>query len=197
MALPWSLIPGSLVAIVNDGTPSLTEKKHLIPPSPRRPVSILASSTTASSTGSNDATKHILKQLCSPASILFDPRYTAAPKPSARPPFRTFPPSPRGERRPPTRLPSTISVHTLDSEALTATMDKRNPSSFQQLEKLGEGTYATVCAWTPPPVAPRASANMRRSSKGVTARPASSLLSRRSTSIRKKALPPQLSARSL
>jgi hypothetical protein len=23
-------------------------------------------------------------------------------------------------------------------------MDKRNPSSFQQLEKLGEGTYATV-----------------------------------------------------
>jgi hypothetical protein len=24
-------------------------------------------------------------------------------------------------------------------------MDKRHPSSFQQLEKLGEGTYATVC----------------------------------------------------
>lgn len=24
-------------------------------------------------------------------------------------------------------------------------MDRRNPSSFQQLEKLGEGTYATVC----------------------------------------------------
>jgi hypothetical protein len=23
-------------------------------------------------------------------------------------------------------------------------MDRRNPSSFQQLEKLGEGTYATV-----------------------------------------------------
>lgn len=23
-------------------------------------------------------------------------------------------------------------------------MDKRHPSSFQQLEKLGEGTYATV-----------------------------------------------------
>ncbi|KAL8737406.1 MAG: hypothetical protein Q9181_001713 [Wetmoreana brouardii] len=32
----------------------------------------------------------------------------------------------------PTRLP------------LKATMDKRHPSSFQQLEKLGEGTYATV-----------------------------------------------------
>ncbi|KFY58031.1 hypothetical protein V496_06262 [Pseudogymnoascus sp. VKM F-4515 (FW-2607)] len=139
----WSLIPGSLVTIVNDGP--LERRKAPYPPSPRRPVSILASSTTASSIGSNDATNHILKQLCSPASLLFDPRYTATPKPSARPPFRTFPPSPAaGERRPPTRLPSTISVHTLDSEALTATMDKRNPSSFQQLEKLGEGTYATV-----------------------------------------------------
>jgi hypothetical protein len=28
-------------------------------------------------------------------------------------------------------------------------MDKRHPSSFQQLEKLGEGTYATVCAAEP------------------------------------------------
>ena len=26
-----------------------------------------------------------------------------------------------------------------------ANMDRRHPSSFQQLEKLGEGTYATVC----------------------------------------------------
>lgn len=26
-------------------------------------------------------------------------------------------------------------------------MDKRLPSSFQQLEKLGEGTYATVSTW--------------------------------------------------
>jgi len=26
-------------------------------------------------------------------------------------------------------------------------MDKRHPSSFQQLEKLGEGTYATVGEW--------------------------------------------------
>jgi hypothetical protein len=26
-------------------------------------------------------------------------------------------------------------------------MDKRHPSSFQQLEKLGEGTYATVCLY--------------------------------------------------
>lgn len=30
-------------------------------------------------------------------------------------------------------------------------MDKRHPSSFQQLEKLGEGTYATVRVAPPRP----------------------------------------------
>lgn len=34
---------------------------------------------------------------------------------------------------------------------------KRHPSSFQQLEKLGEGTYATVTTPDPPPLFPLAS----------------------------------------
>lgn len=98
---------------------------------------------------SNDALQQILSTICSPSSILFDPRYTSRPKPHVRPPNRTFPPSPRGGYKTPARLPSTISVHNLATAEeraafAAAIMDKRNPNSFQQLEKLGEGTYATV-----------------------------------------------------
>jgi pyruvate/2-oxoacid:ferredoxin oxidoreductase alpha subunit len=110
---------------------------------------------TTASHGSNDAAPalKILDHLCTPSSILFDPEITSRQKPSAAPPFRTFPPSPTNDRRPPPHVPSTISLQNLDIEATTAEMDKRHPSSFQQLEKLGEGTYATVrpemfCCWT-------------------------------------------------
>ena len=49
---------------------------------------------------------------------------------------------------------------------------KRNPSSFQQLEKLGEGTYATVSS----PISFIFHAlNTLRSSKAGIAKPASSL----------------------
>jgi hypothetical protein len=100
--------------------------------------------TTASSHGSKDALS-ILDKTVTPASILFDPRFTSRQRPAPTPPFRTFPPSPTATRLPHS-LPSTISVQNLDTEDHTAIMDKRHPSSFQQLEKLGEGTYATVCA---------------------------------------------------
>ncbi|KAH0147194.1 Pkinase-domain-containing protein, partial [Aureobasidium melanogenum] len=42
------------------------------------------------------------------------------------------------------RSDSTISVRSLGGGQRIPPMDKRHPSSFQQLEKLGEGTYATV-----------------------------------------------------
>jgi serine/threonine protein kinase len=45
---------------------------------------------------------------------------------------------------PPPTVPSTISLQNLDPGGSTRDMDKKHPSSFQQLEKLGEGTYATV-----------------------------------------------------
>lgn len=97
---------------------------------------------------SNDAVIEIFEKLCTPASILFDPRYTSQPKPSACPPFRTFPPTPRIDNRPIAKLPSNISIRELvnasEIQEQAAKMDKRNPNSFQQLEKLGEGTYATV-----------------------------------------------------
>jgi hypothetical protein len=98
--------------------------------------------TTAELHGSKDAFD-ILNNICTPASLLFDPRFTSRQRPSALPPFRTFPPSPPAQRIP-YSLPSAISVQNLDTEEPAAEMDKRHPSSFQQLEKLGEGTYATV-----------------------------------------------------
>jgi negative regulator of the PHO system len=98
--------------------------------------------TTASLYGSKDALA-ILNQTITPASLLFDPKYTSRERPSPRPPFRTFPPSPKAQRLP-ISVPSTISLQNLDKEEPPAAMDKRHPSSFQQLEKLGEGTYATV-----------------------------------------------------
>jgi hypothetical protein len=98
--------------------------------------------TTAELHGSKDAFD-ILNNICTPASLLFDPRFTSRQRPSALPPFRTFPPSPPAQRIP-YSVPSTISVQNLDTGEPAAEMDKRHPSSFQQLEKLGEGTYATV-----------------------------------------------------
>lgn len=104
--------------------------------------SCYALNTTASH-GSKDALE-ILESIATPASLLFDPRYTSRRRPSPAPPFRTFPPSPREQRLAPA-LPSTISIQNLDNEQPPVEdMDKRHPSSFQQLEKLGEGTYATV-----------------------------------------------------
>jgi hypothetical protein len=136
-----------------DPTPPITTPSHYPHPrrSPSKPALVLTCKrhptchtlfTTASLHGSKDALA-ILNNLCTPASLLFDPKYTLRQRPSPRIPFRTFPPSPTAQRLP-YSLPSTISVQNLDTEESAAKMDKRHPSSFQQLEKLGEGTYATV-----------------------------------------------------
>lgn len=101
------------------------------------------SSITASD-GSQDTALDILNKIVTPSSLLFDPQFTSQQRPSALPPFRTFPPSPTIDRRLPPNIPSIISIQNLDIENSTSEMDKRHPSSFQQLEKLGEGTYATV-----------------------------------------------------
>jgi hypothetical protein len=131
--------------------PSLSESKEAIKSDYQPPPCSTTSHhdpslefTTASLYGSKDALA-ILNQTITPATLLFDPKYTSRERPSPRPPFRTFPPSPSAQRVP-VSVPSTISLQTLDKEEAPATMDKRHPSSFQQLEKLGEGTYATVRA---------------------------------------------------
>lgn len=107
----------------------------------------LHSFTTASLHSSKDALD-ILKTICTPASVLFDPKFTSRQRPSPSPPFRTFPPSPALARAF-FSVPSTISIRNLDNTEPPVEMDKRHPSSFQQLEKLGEGTYATVSSKTP------------------------------------------------
>ena len=76
-------------------------------------------------------------------------------------------------------------------------MDKRHPSSFQQLEKLGEGTYATVRYPYTYQLNARLHANMKdRSSKAATPAQANSSPSKKSTSTAKKAPPPPPSAKS-
>src|SRR5580700_5723040 len=79
--------------------------------------------TTASSDGSSDTALDILSKLATPSSILFNPQYTSLPRPSAVPPYRTFPPSPTSERRPPPNVPSIISIQNLDPDQPTVDMD--------------------------------------------------------------------------
>lgn len=119
-----------------------------------------------------------------------------------RPPPGSLKPAIAGTVAVPFRTESSISVRALgDGEAIPHTMDaRRNPSSFQQLEKLGEGTYATVRTRTHAPAPAPAPAHRmltpRRSSRAATARPASSSPSRRSTSTRRRARPRRPSAKS-
>lgn len=71
--------------------------------------------------------------------------------------------------------------------------DKRNPSSFQQLEKLGEGTYATVRLLG---LFLLYVIDMTRSSKVETDRRVNLSPSKRYTSTLKKAHPAQQSEKS-
>ena len=82
-------------------------------------------------------TQAFIDSICTPASLLWDHRHTSQQRPSFRPPLRTSS-SPAVQR---TRV---IIWDDLETEDNIEEMDKRHPSSFQQLEKLGEGTYATV-----------------------------------------------------
>ncbi|KAG9574153.1 Pkinase-domain-containing protein, partial [Aureobasidium melanogenum] len=97
---------------------------------PSRPASIRSS--TASSLD-------IASQLTTASSILWDPRYT-----NRNPPHARLHPTHVGTLSLDNRSDSTISVRSLGGGQRIPPMDKRHPSSFQQLEKLGEGTYATV-----------------------------------------------------
>ncbi|RYP43767.1 hypothetical protein DL768_009692 [Monosporascus sp. mg162] len=75
------------------------------------------------------STRDILKKTCTAGSVLFDPRFTSAKAPPPVPHYNIYDP-PTGT--------------TAFAAQLTKMDPKRHPSSFQQLEKLGEGTYATV-----------------------------------------------------
>nr|POE59149.1 negative regulator of the pho system [Quercus suber] len=72
-------------------------------------------------------------------ATLWDPKYTRREPPDIR-----LQPTHVGTLSVGERTDSNISVRSLGGGNKIESMDKRHPSSFQQLEKLGEGTYATV-----------------------------------------------------
>lgn len=80
-----------------------------------------------------------LARLTTASSILWDPRVT-----TRRPPPVGLRPTHVGTLAVDARSDSSISLRALGGGPKVAPMDKRHPNSFQQLEKLGEGTYATV-----------------------------------------------------
>ncbi|KAF1959018.1 Pkinase-domain-containing protein [Byssothecium circinans] len=97
--------------------------------------------------GDDSCTAHTTA-LTTASDILWDPQYTSKPPPGKLKPTHA------GTLSVANRTDSSISVRNLDGghparvaapTPATPTMDnRRHPSSFQQLEKLGEGTYATV-----------------------------------------------------
>ncbi|KAH7126828.1 kinase-like domain-containing protein [Dendryphion nanum] len=82
----------------------------------------------------------IASKLTTASDILWDPKYTSRAPPGALLPTHA------GTLSVANRTDSSISVRNLGGgRTVIPTMDnRRHPSSFQQLEKLGEGTYATV-----------------------------------------------------
>lgn len=81
----------------------------------------------------------IASQLTTARAILWDSTYTSKEAPETR-----LHPTHVGTLNVDNRTDSNISVRSLGGSSKIEPMDKRHPSSFQQLEKLGEGTYATV-----------------------------------------------------
>ena len=148
---------------------SVADHRHLYPSSPDRaqspePIFLYLlrphshahphASTTASPAPARDRSRSRSPSLSpSPPPLLrIASQITTAGaelwKYSDRPPRGSLKPAIAGTFAVPFRTESSISVRNLgDGEALQKhRMDsRRNPSSFQQLEKLGEGTYATVC----------------------------------------------------
>ena len=87
---------------------------------------------------SDEPLETILRKTTTVGSTLFNLKYTSQRQPSPLPHFRVYPAAEAA-------LPSIITPAAVPSRR--AAMDgKRHASSFQQLEKLGEGTYATVSA---------------------------------------------------
>lgn len=136
---PLSLLPPTFTTD-SSTTPRPTRSTHHPNPSTSNPSQ---PPHTSAPTSSSPLT--IANQLTTSRDILWDPKFTR------REPLET--------RLHPThvgtlavgslsagqRTDSNISVRSLGGGHRIEVMDKRHPSSFQQLEKLGEGTYATVC----------------------------------------------------
>ncbi|SMR52343.1 unnamed protein product [Zymoseptoria tritici ST99CH_1E4] len=100
-----------------------------------------SSRPSASRTNSRSSTPllTVANQLTTARGTLWDPRFTRKEPPDIR-----LVPTHVGTLSIGDRTDSNISVRSLGGGNKIETMDKRHPSSFQQLEKLGEGTYATV-----------------------------------------------------
>lgn len=81
----------------------------------------------------------VLSTLTTARDTLWDPKFTRREAPDIR-----LQPTHVGTLSVGDRTDSNISVRSLGGGSKVSPMDKRHPSSFQQLEKLGEGTYATV-----------------------------------------------------
>lgn len=105
------------------------------PPTTAQPTSRTSASRSSTAPPSPLA---IAEQLTTASAILFNPKYTRRPPPTRLRPTYV------GTLALNNRTDSTISVRNLPDGHTVPIMDKRHPSSFQQLEKLGEGTYATV-----------------------------------------------------
>jgi hypothetical protein len=96
--------------------------------------------TNSISAASVATTFSAAEKLITPQAVLWDPKFT-----SKEPPEIVIRPTHVGTLSIEARTDSNISVTSLGGGNRVEIMDKRHPSSFQQLEKLGEGTYATVC----------------------------------------------------
>ncbi|KAL1390044.1 kinase-like domain-containing protein [Phyllosticta capitalensis] len=133
----WKWIDGRMDAGCEDSrlaSHSITTAP--LPPSARGSASASASVSRTSTAPPSPLA--IAEQLTSASAILFDPRYTRRPPPTRLKPIHVATLSLEN------RSDSTISIRNLGGGHSIVVMDKRHPSSFQQLEKLGEGTYATV-----------------------------------------------------
>ena len=111
-------------------------------PEPARSITTISTSTPPPS-----SQLHIASQLTTASAILWDPRYTTRPLPGKLKPTHA------GTLAVANRTDSSISVRNLGGGQTIPTIpimdNRRHPSSFQQLEKLGEGTYATACPTLP------------------------------------------------
>jgi hypothetical protein len=91
------------------------------------------------SSGKPSSPLTVASQLTTARATLWDPKFTTREPPDIR-----LQPTHVGTLSVGGRTDSNISVRSLGGGRKIEPMDKRHPSSFQQLEKLGEGTYATV-----------------------------------------------------
>jgi hypothetical protein len=145
--------------------PSSSSSTHSSPsPASRRstrPSSLRsrAPSTASESVESLSAIKKLsaASQIATASSVLWDPQYTERRKPNFLKPttVRTTlleegsgPPGGPASEDSPRDTTTAAPLGNPGSEGGNMSIDKRHPSSFQQLEKLGEGTYATVRAST-------------------------------------------------